>query len=911
MRKKDTTKKLQAVLIVAAMVAATTPVSAFAAEDFAEDQIQMEVEADEDTASVTTETSEGTGEVTQDADVDLFGDGSGSAEVQADTTYTAASLAELLNKNAYAIRPRCKDNQKVTDKVRDMLVGYTGLSQDAITVTVKSTEDASLVDTDGTIHYIQMDTLNSYTYSKNVACVFTIGYDGATADTKSFNVTVGWDQTAFKAKMQAEADTLAIANILGSNTSSTEVTSDLTLPQIMGTNARQVWSQVTWTSSDPDIIAIQSTGYDSLIDPKAGKITQPTNDTEVTLTATFKANDTILNDNVESVDDFGTIVKTFKVTVKGNGISGPTVAELENEIKDCYLNVNNDSSVTNGGIHYYAGTKDSIELKENDKDTPVILSGDLQLPRYTRIKKNGEYVFANREITVTSSNASVATVNGYRVAVNLLQNADVKVSFTITLTRDGVSASKTIYFIVQKLDDNVLKTEKEFIKHAKDNIFDGIKGLNTDPKNITKKLTTFQELNQIDGTYVWVHNASEMTEQGIVADGYFDDPWEMEAKGYNRFRSSNPSVVAHENLVITKPASPTEVTITCWLTSEKYGSYYKYASDDEFKNKFKGLYRVEANVTLTIMPETTADVLTTAITAAEEFRSSITDEMIGDEPGNYPSEAIDTFEKAISAAKRVTSSDAQTRKDAAVALNAAVQACKDSQIPKEATITFMTNLVSNEPGTRYTVTASGDTASTYGYDYKDKEYAKEVTVLDAAVALHKAVYGDAFTKDTARSYLDVAVSGGNVWFNKFMEMDCNSNFGFLVNDAVPTPGSYANNAVLSQGDQVTYFGFFDTTDYTDEYLHFVNVPTGSIPANTSFTLTLKGFKIVDGIESDTEKAGYTVTVKNKTTGEITTSVTNTAGQAAFTLPAGAYEAYVTGSSGSQYYVVPTIDLTVK
>ena len=39
MRKKDTTKKLQAVLIVAAMVAATTPVSAFAAEDFAEDQI--------------------------------------------------------------------------------------------------------------------------------------------------------------------------------------------------------------------------------------------------------------------------------------------------------------------------------------------------------------------------------------------------------------------------------------------------------------------------------------------------------------------------------------------------------------------------------------------------------------------------------------------------------------------------------------------------------------------------------------------------------------------------------------------------------------------------------------------------------------------------------------------------------
>lgn len=894
MRKKDTTKKLQAVLIVAAMVAATTPVSAFAAEDFAEDQIQMEVEADEDTASVTTETSEGTGEVTQDADVDLFGDGSGSAEVQADTTYTAASLAELLNKNAYAIRPRCKDNQKVTDKVRDMLVGYTGLSQDAITVTVKSTEDASLVDTDGTIHYIQMDTLNSYTYSKNVACVFTIGYDGATADTKSFNVTVGWDQTAFKAKMQAEADTLAIANILGSNTSSTEVTSDLTLPQIMGTNARQVWSQVTWTSSDPDIIAIQSTGYDSLIDPKAGKITQPTNDTEVTLTATFKANDTILNDNVESVEDFGTIVKIFKVTVKGNGISGPTEDQLKNILTTYY---------SDKDLVYYENKK-KINTKE--------CVGDIQLLRYTRVKdSNGNYVFNNREITVTSSNPNVIKINGYRANVDVFQPEDVTVTLTITFTRDGVTVTNNIPITVKKMTDAELDNELNAMTYAKDHFFDGIKGENTSADNVCKNLHPFQEMYLDDsGQAVWVYDSSDIINSGIVPQGYFDDSHseEMEAAGYNRFKSSDPSVIQHENLVVIPQSTPTEVTISAILWSEKYG---KYAALHPTNEKLQELANQEATVTVTVTNKTTADVLTTAITAAEEFRSSITDEMIGDEPGNYPGEAIDTFEKAISAAKRVTSSDAQTRKDAAVALNAAVQACKDSQIPKEATITFMTNLVSNEPGTRYTVTASGDTASTYGYDYKDKEYAKEVTVLDAAVALHKAVYGDAFTKDTARSYLDVAVSGGNVWFNKFMEMDCNSNFGFLVNDAVPTPGSYANNAVLSQGDQVTYFGFFDTTDYTDEYLHFVNVPTGSIPANTSFTLTLKGFKIVDGIESDTEKAGYTVTVKNKTTGEITTSVTNTAGQAAFTLPAGAYEAYVTGSSGSQYYVVPTIDLTVK
>ena len=893
MRKKDTTKKLQAVLIVAAMVAATTPVSAFAAEDFAEDQIQMEVEADEDTASVTTETSEGTGEVTQDADVDLFGDGSESTEVQADTTYTAASLAELLNKNAYAIRPRCKENQKATDKVRDMLVGYTGLSQDAITVTVKSTENASLVDTDGTIHYIQMDTLNSYTYSKNVACVFTIGYDGATADTKSFNVTVGWDQTAFKAKMQAEADTLAIANILGSNTSATEVTSDLTLPQIMGTNARQVWSQVTWTSSAPNIIAIQSTGYDSLIDPKAGKITQPTNDTEVTLTATFKANDTILNDNVESVDDFGTIVKIFKVTVKGNGISGPTEDQLKNILTTYY---------SDKDLVYYENKK-KINTKE--------CVGDIQLLRYTRVKdSNGNYVFNNREITVTSSNPNVIKINGYRANVDVFQPEDVTVTLTITFTRDGVTVTNNIPITVKKMTDAELDNELNAMTYAKDHFFDGIKGENTSADNVCKNLHPFQEMYLDDsGQAVWVYDSSDMINSGIVPQGYFDDSHskEMEAAGYNRFKSSNPSVIQHENLVVIPQSTPTEVTISAILWSEKYG---KYAALHPTNEKLQKLANQEATATVTVTEDADQDPLESAIEAANDFIDSV---VVGTNPGEYPQSAKDALQQAIDTATAILKSEpSEAEKQNAIdTLNAAVQACKDSQIPKEATVTFMTNLVSNAPGTRYTVTASGDTAATYGYDYKDKEYAKEVTVLDAAVALHRAVYGGAFTKDTARSYLDVAVSGGNVWFNKFMEMDCSSNFGFLVNDAVPTPGSYANNAVLSQGDLVTYFGFFDTTDYTDEYLHFVNVPTGSIPANTSFTLTLKGFKIVDGIESDTEKAGYTVTVKNKTTGVITTSVTNTAGQAAFTLPAGTYEAYVTGSSGSQYYVVPTIDLTVK
>lgn len=537
--------------------------------------------------------------------------------------------------------------------------------------------------------------------------------------------------------------------------------------------------------------------------------------------------------------------------------------------------------------------------------------GDIQLLRYTRVKdSNGNYVFNNREITVTSSNPNVIKINGYRANVDVFQPEDVTVTLTITFTRDGVTVTNNIPITVKKMTDAELDNELNAMTYAKDHFFDGIKGENTSADNVCKNLHPFQEMYLDDsGQAVWVYDSSDMINSGIVPQGYFDDSHskEMEAAGYNRFKSSNPSVIQHENLVVIPQSTPTEVTISAILWSEKYG---KYAALHPTNEKLQKLANQEATATVTVTEDADQDPLESAIEAANDFIDSV---VVGTNPGEYPQSAKDALQQAIDTATAILKSEpSEAEKQNAIdTLNAAVQACKDSQIPKEATVTFMTNLVSNAPGTRYTVTASGDTAATYGYDYKDKEYAKEVTVLDAAVALHRAVYGGAFTKDTARSYLDVAVSGGNVWFNKFMEMDCSSNFGFLVNDAVPTPGSYANNAVLSQGDLVTYFGFFDTTDYTDEYLHFVNVPTGSIPANTSFTLTLKGFKIVDGIESDTEKAGYTVTVKNKTTGVITTSVTNTAGQAAFTLPAGTYEAYVTGSSGSQYYVVPTIDLTVK
>ena len=134
-----------------------------------------------------------------------------------------------------------------------------------------------------------------------------------------------------------------------------------------------------------------------------------------------------------------------------------------------------------------------------------------------------------------------------------------------------------------------------------------------------------------DGNAVWVYNISDVTDAGICADGYFDDPWEMEGAGYNKFRSSNNAVIQHENLVVIRPETPTEITITSWLSSERYG---KYASSHPGNEALQKLYKQEVSVTVTVQPDSkVAEQLQTAIDHAQTLLDSVTE---GTGAGQYP-----------------------------------------------------------------------------------------------------------------------------------------------------------------------------------------------------------------------------------------------------------------------------------
>lgn len=781
------------------------------------------------------------------------------------------------------LRPIYGTDSNIADMVLAKVKKYNlDVDVSNVKVSLATSEDTDYIGTDGTIHYVKSDLNSMGVYSKSLDCTFKFTCNNASAVSESRRVTVSWDQEYFRGKMQAEADQLTWDSIKGNNASQEEVTSDLTLPGCMGTSMRNIWSTVTWESSDPDVISIQNPSIDSPIYPRTGKINPKTEDTEVTLTATFKANDILLNEYIEKADSFGTITKTFKVTVKGSGSQAPTEEELK-AILD----------------KYYTADQLKDFTTQTQLDT-ANCTGDIQLPRYTRIKdENGEYVFNNKEITVTSSDANLMKINGYRTAVDLFTyDKDTTANLIVTFTREGVTATKEIPITVSVKDINEkLDAEIAMMDYAKAHYFDGIKGDNADADSITTNLHAFQEMYlDNEGKAVWVYNADDKTGAGIITDDYFDDPWIMEGQGYNHFKSSNNAVIQHENLVVNRPESNTQITISSLLSSEKYGQFAKDHLDNA---KLQKLYKQEASVTVTVKgTKAEGEALKAKIQEANTLLESITE---GTEAGQYPEGTKDALSEAIKAAQAVSDNAEATeaqQTEAITALAKAMKDCQDSRIPQSADVTVIAGTEANTAGKTQALTVKATDAALYGYVKPEKVQA-EVTVLDALADLHAAMYGDAF-KAAPEDYLVVNESG---LISKAFGVTT-ANISFFVNNKMPLGdsgyGSMCNEAVLNSGDVLNVFFYNDTAGYSDEYLYFDSIAC-DIMAKKDFILNVKGFKAAWGEEASAQK-DITVELRDSEGKTVATGTTDENGNVTLNAPAeGTYTAAIV-KTPYEYYI---------
>ncbi|MBF1171213.1 MAG: cell wall-binding repeat-containing protein [[Eubacterium] sulci] len=781
------------------------------------------------------------------------------------------------------------------DLALEKIKSYHDLDSDGITVKVIKSSKESVITNDGSISYVNKDKTAAYGINhENVTCTFEFSYNGQ-KQTATRTVMVGWDVPHINKKIKAVADGITFDTIKGSNTAEDNIVSDLTLPQIDGTSVSTAWTNTVWESSNPDVLSIKDANqYAGLNTPKKAEVKQPKQDTVVTLTAKTKVNTSILNPNIQKQDDFDTITKQFTLTVKGSGKVGPTAEELQALL---------DKYITPELLKYAS--------KEDGEFDPNHVIGNILLPRYTKIKgDDNKLVFANKEITYSTDDDAIK-VNGYAANVDRFQTGEKTVNLIVTFKRDDVTVTKKIPLKIAVITDAELDAEIKEMEYAKAHFFDGINdGANADKESVKENLHAFFEFHFDGENPVWVYRMDEKTGRGIVPVSFFDSSWHAETNGYDTFKSSNTNVITHQNLLVTRPAQNTKVTVTAWLSSAKYGNLAKKYPNNA---KLQKLSKQEVSVELTVLGKSSnKDALNAKINEAKNLVSAISE---GDKAGEYAKGTKVKLQKAIEAAEAVNSdasADADKIQAAIKALEAAMKEANDAQNP-----IAISAIVQNESNTYTNVfdglKVSPKEATEHGY-FKAEAFANKTTVLDALVAIHHEMYGADFDANP-ENYLVVPENG---FISKIFGVTT-SDLGYYVNNVYPVDGTgmgtVANTTVLNNGDVLNIFRYFNQ-DYKAIYMSF---DQKKVEARTAqeFTLSLKGEKtLADWSKKKDAYAGAKVAVKDAEGNIVAEAVTDKDGVAKLTVDkAGKYTATVTAlaedETSSKQFIAPYAEITVK
>ena len=450
----------------------------------------------------------------------------------------------------------------------DVGVMYTGKTL----MNATATEAHSDISDNGNVTYFYTDLtttdltttlqrFDTYEASFTLTC-------GKETKTVEIPVTVCWDADKVRGFMTKE--------VLDQTTLPEQTTEALMLP----TSGK--WTTISWTSSDPTIIA------------NDGTITRSTIDQQAVLTATFTFNFT---SDVTGNEQLIVLYKVFEVTVKGNADAADRAALYQQKLKDALA---------------APGLKDFVTGEKLTEENGVYTTiNDIQFPTTRDLKIDGKYT----PVVITSSDPGVieapTTPNSARVWVYRPLPGESAKTVTLTmkildrpngpqpgddLSTMRVLASKEIKVTVQPLTQAEIDAEIALMAKVKAAYWDGIRNANTDQNNVTTDLHAFQECYlDTDGSLTWVYDREDLKNHGIVPvplDNWYDlQIWRL-------FRSSNAEVITHENLLVTRQGDSKAVTITSYLSSETLGKYAeKYPQNADFQKLYKQPVTIDLVVT--------------------------------------------------------------------------------------------------------------------------------------------------------------------------------------------------------------------------------------------------------------------------------------------------------------------------
>lgn len=492
--------------------------------------------------------------------------------------------------------PYYEDGIHVTEAMEERIdtvlynKGITSMSSADITVTLANAGTVTygsgdLIAEDGSVTYYYENPSQGINGDAIVQGVtFRLSTEsGAAVTTNACMVLIPWDQAKVKAEMQKAADLLTFDAIKGSNTDADQVSTDLTLPQILENYG---WATISWQSSNSGVINI--TGGEVLTD-YTGSVIQPQEDQQITLTAT-------LTFNKNDKDEDGPITLTKELVVTVPGTSEAYMTEIQEALDKFTLDqLTYATGANKGSVIDPEAVTDNIQLLTSSK---LGIDGG----------KNGYKI----QYSIVEEDQNAVSINGYRAnVVRPIAEAGTQVTLRLTLTKQkaGVlnpdySAYKDLTLGIAPLKPSEIQAELTMLEKVKANFFEGINdGKNVSKNAITENLHAFREAYLNDqGEVVWVYNAADMTDAGIVPadlEGYDS----MSSAGWRIFRSSNTAVISHENMLVTCPQTEdAEVTIEANLKSSRFGDFYTvYAEDETYGPIFKRLAGEPVSVTVKVI----------------------------------------------------------------------------------------------------------------------------------------------------------------------------------------------------------------------------------------------------------------------------------------------------------------------
>lgn len=498
-----------------------------------------------------------------------------------------AAVQKLSDKNALISVAYSADGGNVNDALKAQLkqLGFDDIDVKTKTASFSSSYEGAEVGisstydkTNGDVTFFYLDPNASSGCSidqlRRASVTFELSRDGKSVEYKpTKTVEIAWNEGKLQDLLDNAAEQLSIGYATGDTAES--VTQNLTLPYRAGANKK---FSVEWTSSDTDALSVSGNGWDDY----TGKVARKSSDREVTLTAKVS-----VLPNVSDVKVTGGA--THAVTVKGD----PEKVAADKKA----LQKKVDAAFTYDNIKYY-GTKTVA-----DKDG---LTADLQMPQPKNLGVDGKYY----KVEYSASTDDI-TFNGYKGTVYQplpgAEAAKTKVTLTVTDKFNAeVTASRTLDFAISPQNQDELNAELFYLSLAKSTFSQGILD-GQDASNVTGSLHAPLKVYG-QGTGVnWCYSTEEAS--GHYGFVFSELPGGTE-NTYRLLKSSKPGVIAHENLILTRPEYNTKVTISGRLKSERFARYAERYPDNSDYAVLAGL-DVSATVNVKgtsgqVAPEVTA-----------------------------------------------------------------------------------------------------------------------------------------------------------------------------------------------------------------------------------------------------------------------------------------------------------------